>query len=151
MTSRTSLLRSTLLAAPAGAVLLAGILPAWGQQSPATPLAAVSSELKYPDGARLQEEYSMPNQSLAVPSTGEAARPAVMGLAAAARVQATLPEGFTILPGETKQIGPSGMRASAAPQPPRPWPRRRRRLTRNISLFIRLLTRACRSLRAATT
>lgn len=115
MTSRTSLLRSTLLAAPAGAVLLAGILPAWGQQSPATPLAAVSSELKYPDGARLQEEYSMPNQSLAVPSTGEAARPAVMGLAAAARVQATLPEGFTILPGETKQIGPSGMRASAAP------------------------------------
>jgi len=56
----------------------------------------------------------MPNQPLSTPAVGEAARPAVMGLAAAARIQATLPEGFTILPGETKQIGPAVTPPNAA-------------------------------------
>jgi len=105
-----------LLAAPAGATMLTGGMSAWGQQPPSTPLAAISPEVKqYPEGSRLREEYDTPNQPLAVPSTGEAARPAVMGLAAAARVQATLPEGFTILPGATKKIGPAITPANAVP------------------------------------
>lgn len=121
MKRRVLLLRSTVLAAPAGAVLLASGLPGWAQQPPATPLAAVSPDVKqYPSGDRLQAEYDTPNQALAVPSTGGAARPAVMGLAAAARAQATLPEGFTILPGTTRQIGPSGAAANAAPAAAQP-------------------------------
>jgi hypothetical protein len=112
-----SILRSTLLVAPAGAAFLAGELPTWAQQpqSP-SPVAAVSSEVKrYPDGNRLHEEYATPNQPLAAPAATRAARSAVTGLAAAARIQATLPEGFTVLPGPTKQIGASVTGANAAP------------------------------------
>ena len=99
-------------------VVLASASLGWAQQSapPSTPLAAVSTDAKrYPDGHRLRSEYDEPNQPLAAPVTGDAARPAVLGLAAAARVQSTLPEGFTILPAETKQISASGTPASAAP------------------------------------
>ena len=101
---------SNILIAPAVFVMLAAGIPAQAQQ-PATPLAAVSSEVSaYPEGGAAQEEYSLPNEELPV----AASTPEVAGLAAAAQGQATLSEGFTILPAETRQIGPSVAPAAAA-------------------------------------
>src|SRR5262249_3097322 len=108
--------RRALLTSCTSAAVLAGTLLSWAQQPPSTPLAAVSSEVKqYPAGSRLREDYDTPNQLLAPPPTGNAARSTVLGFAAAARAQAALPEGFTVLQGTTQHIGPSGTRAGAVP------------------------------------
>src|SRR6266404_74355 len=118
MKGRVSILRYTLLASSVSALALTAALPSWGQQ-PSSPFAAVSAETKrYPAGNRLREEYETPNQPLAAPAAGDAARPAVLGLAAATRVQATLPEGFTVLPGATRQIASATARAAGAPAAP---------------------------------
>jgi hypothetical protein len=116
MRRSASTLRLALLVGASGAALLAGEVRTWAQPQSSSPVAAVSSEVKrYPDGNRLREEYATPNQPLAAPATTGAARSAVTGLAAATRIQATLPEGFTVLPGPTKQIGASVTGANAAP------------------------------------
>src|SRR5215470_5804920 len=115
MKGPVSILHYTLLASSVSVLALTIALPSWGQQ-PSSPLAAVSAETKqYPAGNRLRTEYDTPNQPLAAPAAGDAARPAVLGLAAATRVQATLPEGFTLLPGTTRQIGSATTRANAVP------------------------------------
>src|SRR3954453_12928480 len=116
MRPSASTLRLALLVGASGAALVAGELRAWAQAQSSSPIAAVSSEVKrYPDGNRLREEYALPNQPLTSPATSGAARSAVTGLGAGTSIQATLPEGFTVLPGPTKQIGASGTGANAAP------------------------------------
>ena len=102
---------SNLRTASAILALLAAGVPAAAQQAPQTPLAAVSSEtVVYPDGGQAQEEYNLPDTELPV----QAATPEVAGLAAAMQGQASLGEGFSILPAETRTIGPSGAPAEAA-------------------------------------
>lgn len=112
-------LRPVIVAAPAGIALAAGF-PALGQP-PSTPLATVSSEQRrYPDGSQLVSEYETPNWPVSVPSAGASARLPVVGLAAAAAAQASLPEGFTLLTGATKQISasaPVARNAGAATTP----------------------------------
>lgn len=98
---RKSFLRPVRLAATSIAALCVA-LPVCAQQTPPTPPATVSSEARlYPDGSTSGAEYDMPNLPLAASSTGDVAN--AMGLAAAA--QATLPEGFVLLPAETKRTG----------------------------------------------
>lgn len=116
-----SIFLAGLLAAPSAAAFYSAPClapPAWAQQSSPTPLAVVPSPeaRRYPDGSRLDGEYEHPNQPLAIPPTGDVSRPSVMGLAAAASVQANLPEGFTVLPAATKRTGSeSPVNAAIAP------------------------------------
>jgi hypothetical protein len=85
-------------------VMAATVIPVSAQQ-PASPLAAAPAQSRYPDGSKLQAQYSSVNQSVALPQGPARVRAASAGLASAASVQPDLPEGLTLLAATTSHIG----------------------------------------------
>jgi hypothetical protein len=117
MSKTTSVVRLALLAAPLGIVVLSNERVAFAQSQ--SPMMAVNSDaVRYPDGSRLREQFDTPNQPLTVPNAAASQRASVAGMSAATAVQARLPDGFTLLQGQTVRIAPSsapGARANMAP------------------------------------
>jgi hypothetical protein len=97
-------------------VLAIMTMPAGGQQ-PSSPVASASQETKrYPEGRRLQGQYETVNQPMSVPEAQPSLRAATTGFAAATKIQANLPEGFTLLAAPTSHIGaPQASLTGAAP------------------------------------
>jgi hypothetical protein len=85
-------------------VMAATIIPVSAQQ-PASPLATAPAQSRYPDGSKLQAQYSSTNQQVALPQGPARVRAASAGLASAASVQPDLPEGLTLLAATTSHIG----------------------------------------------
>jgi len=107
-----------MLVVPAALVMAVTGSAAIAQQTPTTPLAAVAPDAKhYPDGMRLREQYDTVNQPLNLPAARDEAKRAAVGLAAASRVQARLPDGFTLLPGTTVQVSMAGGPANESARP----------------------------------
>lgn len=112
--SRTAyFVRLALLAAPLGAIVLSNEHGALAQSQ--SPMMAVNSDAaRYPDGSKLREQFDTPNRPLAIPNTAAEQRASVAGMTAATTVQAGLPEGFTVLQGQTVRIAASTAPAARA-------------------------------------
>jgi hypothetical protein len=87
------------------AVTIATTIPVSAQQPPASPLAMAPAANRYPDGSKLQTQYSLVNQPINLPPARAGARAASAGFAAAASVQTDLPDGFSLLAATTSHIG----------------------------------------------
>ena len=96
-------------------VIAATVIPASAQQRPASPLAAAPAENRYPDGSKLQSQYSSVQQSVVLPSGPASVRANSAGFASAAAVQTDLPEGFSLLAAPTSRVAEQPARASMAP------------------------------------
>jgi hypothetical protein len=98
-------------------VIAATVIPASAQQRPTSPAAAAPAENRYPDGSKLQSQYSSAQRSVVLPSAAASVRANSAGFASAAAVQTDLPEGFSLLAAPTSHVGgtdqPVG--ANAAP------------------------------------
>jgi len=90
---------------PVIAVVMATAIPVSAQQPPASPLATAPAGNRYPDGSKLQTQYSPVNQPINLPPAPAVARAASAGFAAAASVQTDLPEGYSLLPAATSHLG----------------------------------------------
>ena len=104
----------------AGLLLGPSGLPANSQQT--SPLAGgpAATGLQHPDGGRLQAQYEAPNQVVEVPLGPIDMRMATARMATGARVQPTLPEGYTLGSGSTGHMTGTGLRARAAAAPADP-------------------------------
>ena len=96
-------------------VIAATVIPASAQQRPTSPLAAAPVENRYPDGSKLQAQYSSVQQSVVLPSGPASVRANSAGFASAAAVQTDLPEGFSLLAAPTSRVAEQPARASMAP------------------------------------
>ena len=96
-------------------VIAAKVIPASAQQRPTSLLAAAPAENCYPDGSKLQAQYSSVQQSVVLPSGPASVRANSAGFASAAAVQTDLPEGFSLLAAPTSRVAEQPARASMAP------------------------------------
>jgi hypothetical protein len=114
MSYHRPVVRGTCTIALAGLLLGPTGLPANTQQT--SPLAGgqAATGLRQADGSRLQAQYEAPNQAVDVPQGPVSARIATARLAGAARVQPSLPDGFTLGSGSTSHMTGAGLRARAA-------------------------------------
>jgi hypothetical protein len=96
-------------------VMVATVIPVSAQQPPVSPLAVAPAENRYPDGSKLQTQYSSVNKSIPLPSAPASARAASAGFASAASVQTDLPDGFSLLSATTSHIGGTEQPAGANP------------------------------------
>ncbi len=94
-------------------VLAATVIPSSAQQRPTSPVAAAPTENRYPDGSKLQAQYSSVPRSVALPSAAASVRANSAGFASAAAVQTDLPEGFTLLAAPTSHVGGTDQPAGA--------------------------------------
>src|SRR5262249_26348709 len=116
MRRRHGAAHSAAICAVASSVFVAMTLPTLAQE--ASPLAAAATERhRYADGNRLQAQYESVNEAVDLPPARPAARAAAAGLAAAARIQANLPDGLALLNGSTSHISPRPQAAQAAAAP----------------------------------
>jgi hypothetical protein len=117
MNYRPSMARSARRLALASLLIAASGVPAISQQT--SPLAGgpAAAGLRHADGSRLQAQYETVNQQLDLPPGRTSMRAAAAGLAAAARVQANLPDGFALLSAPTSHIGGTARQAGLAPAP----------------------------------
>src|SRR6185312_15162133 len=86
-------------------VIAATVIPASAQQRPTSPVAAAPAENRYPDGSKLQSQYSSAPRSVVLPSAAASVRANSAGFASAAAVQTDLPEGFSLLAAPTSHVG----------------------------------------------
>ena len=86
-------------------VIAATVIPASAQQRPTSPVAAAPVENRYPDGSKLQSQYSSAQRSVVLPSAAPSVRANSAGFASAAAVQTDLPEGFSLLAAPTSHVG----------------------------------------------
>ena len=96
-------------------VIAATVIPASAQQRPTSPLAAAPVENRYPDGSKLQAQYSSVQQSVVLPSAAPSVRANSAGFASAAAVQTDLPEGFSLLAAPTSRVAEQPAGANVAP------------------------------------
>jgi len=89
--------------------------PVSAQQQPPSALAVAPAENRYPDGSKLQAQYSTVNQPIVLPSAPANVRAASAGFASAASVQTDLPEGFSLLAATTSHIGGTEQPSGAGP------------------------------------
>src|SRR5262245_47923276 len=105
MTRRHCAARSAVMSLMACTFLTALTLPAFAQQSPL--MAATGERFRYPDGGNLQAQYETRNELMVLPPARSTMRSASAGLAAAATIQAKLPDGFSLRTGSTSHLPPS--------------------------------------------
>jgi hypothetical protein len=86
-------------------VIAATVIPVSAQQRPTSPLAGAPVENRYPDGSKLQSQYSSVQRSVVLPSAAASVRANSAGFASAAAVQTDLPEGFSLLAAPTSHVG----------------------------------------------
>ena len=86
-------------------VVAATVIPVSAQQRPTSPVAAAPVENRYPDGSKLQSQYSSAQRSVVLPSAAPSVRANSAGFASAAAVQTDLPEGFSLLAAPTSHVG----------------------------------------------
>ena len=94
-------------------VIAATVIPASAQQRPTSPVAAAPVENRYPDGSKLQSQYSSAQRSVVLPSAAPSVRANSAGFASAAAVQTDLPEGFSLLAAPTSHVGGTDQPAGA--------------------------------------
>ena len=94
-------------------VLAATVIPSSAQQRPTSPVAAAPVENRYPDGSKLQSQYSSVQRSVVLPSAAPSVRANSAGFASAAAVQTDLPEGFSLLAAPTSHVGGTDQPAGA--------------------------------------
>src|SRR5262245_50645209 len=105
MTRRHYAARNAAMSLMACSFLTTLMLPAFGQQHPLT--VATGERFRYPDGANLQAQYEIRNEAMVLPPARSTMRSASAGLAAAATIQARLPDGYSLLAGATSHLPPS--------------------------------------------
>ena len=94
-------------------VLAATVIPSSAQQRPTSPVAAAPVENRYPDGSKLQSQYSSVQRAVVLPSAAPSVRANSAGFASAAAVQTDLPEGFSLLAAPTSHVGGTDQPAGA--------------------------------------
>src|SRR6266436_4843592 len=95
--------------------ILALTLPTFAQQSTSSPLASAAAErYRYPDGGRVQTQYDSTNEGVVLPPARSTGRAAAAGLAAGAKIQANLPDGFSLRGGSTSYLPPRAPTPSGA-------------------------------------
>ena len=86
-------------------VIAATVIPASAQQRPTSPVAAAPVENRYPDGSKLQSQYSSAQRSVVLPSAAPRGGENRVALARPQRVQTDWRKGSPWWQRQTSQVG----------------------------------------------
>jgi len=116
--------RGVKLCVATSSIFASMMLSAFGQQSSSSPLATTTSDRqRFPDGSRLQAQYETVNEMIGLPSGGPTQqRAAAAGFGAAAKIQARMPDGYSLLAGTTSHLPPRPAPTTAATPSATPTP-----------------------------